>query len=185
MYISTCAVPHAHCACGDELAGRRSRQRKIDRLVASFEEYRRRTCHALDGDSRNVARLRPLGWGAAAFTRFAVGQEFMACRAVAREASEGWWAVKVSNLRPSACKADALPAELTAQSRQPSPARCIPALRRGASTSPHCCCGPTTPDRKRLSTARREGPGRTTTRAKYEIRFTEWGRAGRPHRGGP
>jgi hypothetical protein len=33
----------------------------------------------------------------------------------ATEASEAWWAVKVSNLRPSACKADALPTELTAQ----------------------------------------------------------------------
>ena len=55
-----------------------------------------------------------LGYDAVAFPRFAVGQEFVASRAVAREASEGWWAVKVSNLRPSACKADALPAELTA-----------------------------------------------------------------------
>ncbi len=26
-----------------------------------------------------------------------------------------WWAVQGSNLRPSACKADALPAELTAR----------------------------------------------------------------------
>src|SRR6516225_6313942 len=42
---------------------------------------------------------------------------------------------------------------------------------------------PDHPDRKRLSTTRREGPGRATTRAKYEIRFTEWERAGRPHRG--
>jgi hypothetical protein len=31
---------------------------------------------------------------------------------------EAWWAVKVSNLRPSACKADALPTELTARLRR-------------------------------------------------------------------
>src|SRR5438874_5235686 len=35
-------------------------------------------------------------------------------QASARQANEGWWAVKDSNLRHSACKADALPAELTA-----------------------------------------------------------------------
>ena len=45
-------------------------------------------------------RLRPSGYGAAAFSRFA---------------SEGWWAVKGSNLRPYRCKRYALPAELTAR----------------------------------------------------------------------
>src|ERR1700730_10645834 len=41
-----------------------------------------------------------MGFGAAAFARFAC---------------EGWWAVTDSNRRHSACKADALPTELTAQ----------------------------------------------------------------------
>src|SRR5665213_1631423 len=47
----------------------------------------------------NSARLRPSGYGAAAFSRFA---------------SEGWWAVTGSNRRPYRCKRYALPAELTA-----------------------------------------------------------------------
>ena len=57
-------------------------------------------------------RFRPLAFGAAAFARFAAMR--MACRAVAREASEGWWAVTDSNRRHPACKAGALPTELTA-----------------------------------------------------------------------
>src|SRR5437867_8897705 len=36
----------------------------------------------------------------------------LACRAVACEASEGWWSQAGSNLRPLACHASALPAEL-------------------------------------------------------------------------
>src|SRR5215510_2805859 len=37
---------------------------------------------------------------------------YRACRAVAREASEGWWSQAGSNRRPLACHASALPAEL-------------------------------------------------------------------------
>src|SRR5450631_2309631 len=36
----------------------------------------------------------------------------VACRAVACEASEGWWSQAGSNRRPLACHASALPAEL-------------------------------------------------------------------------
>jgi hypothetical protein len=43
-----------------------------------------------------IARLAPNGMGSV-------------CRAVAREVSEGWWAVTGSNRRHPACKAGALP----------------------------------------------------------------------------
>jgi len=46
------------------------------------------------------ARLRPLGFGAAAFAPFARRDRVLACLAVAREASEGWWARQDSNLQP-------------------------------------------------------------------------------------
>ena len=39
----------------------------------------------------------------------------LACRAEAREASEGWWSRSGSNRRPQACKARALPTELRPQ----------------------------------------------------------------------
>src|SRR5215469_8655802 len=39
---------------------------------------------------------------------------WLACRTLAREASEGWWAVTDSNRRPLRCKRSALPTELTA-----------------------------------------------------------------------
>ena len=42
----------------------------------------------------------------------AVRVEPLACRAVARAASEGWWSQSGSNRRPHACKARALPTEL-------------------------------------------------------------------------
>ena len=58
------------------------------------------------------ARLRPAGFGAAAFAHFATIDLRVACRAVAREASEGWWSQAGSNRRPLACHASALPAEL-------------------------------------------------------------------------
>src|SRR6478609_2871737 len=58
------------------------------------------------------ARLRPLGYAAAAFACFATIVLGVACRAVAREASEGWWSQAGSNRRPLACHASALPAEL-------------------------------------------------------------------------
>ena len=44
-----------------------------------------------------LRRLRPLGFGAAAFTRFA---------------SEGWWSQAESNRRPLECHSSALPTEL-------------------------------------------------------------------------
>src|SRR5690348_4089270 len=42
--------------------------------------------------SREPVRLRPSGFGATAFAHFATIDWRVACRAVAREASEGWWA---------------------------------------------------------------------------------------------
>jgi hypothetical protein len=45
------------------------------------------------------ARLRQ-GYGVAAFTRFARRDRGLACLAVAREASEGWWASLDSNQEP-------------------------------------------------------------------------------------
>jgi hypothetical protein len=50
--------------------------------------------------SRGSARLRPMGFDAATFSRFA---------------SEGWWSRSGSNRRPQACKARALPTELRPQ----------------------------------------------------------------------
>jgi hypothetical protein len=38
------------------------------------------------------------GFGATAFAHFATMEDRMACLAVAREASEGWWARQGSNL---------------------------------------------------------------------------------------
>src|SRR4051812_34976566 len=58
------------------------------------------------------ARLRPLGYGAAAFACFATRGHGVACRAVACEASEGWWSQAGSNRRPRHCERRALPAEL-------------------------------------------------------------------------
>src|SRR5882724_12824938 len=52
---------------------------------------------------RAVARGEPafaqVGFGAAASARIATLDRWMACRAVACEASEGWWGKKDSNLR--------------------------------------------------------------------------------------
>src|SRR5262249_26787451 len=90
-----------------------------------------------------------------------------------------WWAVKVSNLRPSACKADALPTELTAHPCRPLPAtglpRCMPAMRNGARRLAQAFAtlllrpdhtGPQTFAHELI-----ESPGRATVRANYEIRF--------------
>src|SRR5690242_8111687 len=41
----------------------------------------------------------------------------LACRAVAREASEGWWSQAGSNRRPRECHSRALPSELWPHSR--------------------------------------------------------------------
>ena len=41
-----------------------------------------------------------MGFGVAAFARFAFERPMLACLAVAREASEGWWARQDSNLQP-------------------------------------------------------------------------------------
>src|SRR6266478_1114604 len=59
-----------------------------------------------------ATRLRPSGYDAAAFACFATMDLGVACRAVACEASEGWWSQAGSNRRPLACHASALPAEL-------------------------------------------------------------------------
>src|SRR5690242_9068057 len=103
----------------------------------------------------------------------------LARRAVAREASEGWWAVKVSNLRPSACKADALPTELTAHSCRLClrlPARCRPASRAGARPLAQALAtlllppdhtGPQTFAHNPMKSL-----GGATVQANYEIRFT-------------
>src|SRR5262245_10938137 len=56
-------------------------------------------------------RLRPAGFGATAFADFAT-RGYRACRAVAGEASEGWWSQAGSNRRPRHCERRALPAEL-------------------------------------------------------------------------
>jgi hypothetical protein len=48
---------------------------------------------------RLPVRLRPSGYGATAFARFALERLGLACPAVAREASEGWWGRQDSNLR--------------------------------------------------------------------------------------
>jgi hypothetical protein len=41
-----------------------------------------------------------MGFGVAPFTRFAFERPVLACLAIAREASEGWWARQDSNLQP-------------------------------------------------------------------------------------
>ena len=52
------------------------------------------------------------GYAGTAFAHFATREPGVACPAVAREASEGWWSQAGSNRRPLACHASALPAEL-------------------------------------------------------------------------
>src|SRR6266404_9648572 len=47
--------------------------------------------------TKDGARLRPSGYAAAAFACFATIEFGLACRAVACEASEGWWARQGSN----------------------------------------------------------------------------------------
>src|SRR6266571_6148333 len=47
----------------------------------------------------STVRLRPSGFGATAFASFAPQPLVLACRAEAREASEGWWGRQDSNLR--------------------------------------------------------------------------------------
>src|ERR1700726_975663 len=44
--------------------------------------------------------------------RCATDQDYAACRAVARVASEGWWSQAESNRRPLECHSSALPTEL-------------------------------------------------------------------------
>src|SRR5882762_155157 len=58
-----------------------------------------------------------MGFGVAAFTRFALQPSELACRAVAREASEGWWARQDSNLQPDRYERPALTIELQAPPR--------------------------------------------------------------------
>jgi hypothetical protein len=57
--------------------------------------------------------------GATAFAHFAAREPGVACRAVAREASEGWWSQAGSNRRPHHCERCALPAELWPRTRRP------------------------------------------------------------------
>ncbi len=59
--------------------------------------YRRATGTPRRELAAALRRLRPLGFGAAAFTRFA---------------SEGWWSQAESNRRPLECHSSALPTEL-------------------------------------------------------------------------
>src|SRR6202049_4530164 len=75
------------------------RARHVEWAYTAFAATRKTkmACRAVAGGG---CPLRPnMGFGAAAFARFAC---------------EGWWAVTDSNRRHSACKADALPTELTA-----------------------------------------------------------------------
>src|ERR1700693_407531 len=55
---------------------------------------------ACQAEAAEMDRHCPVGFGAAAFPRFA---------------SEGWWSRSGSNRRPQACKARALPTELRPQ----------------------------------------------------------------------
>src|SRR6202790_4302574 len=82
---------------------------RVDRRKPSYEiAFRAVTCEMFT----DRARLRPLGYGAAAFACFATREHGVPCGAVACEASEGWWSQAGSNRRPLACHASALPAEL-------------------------------------------------------------------------
>src|SRR5258707_11706259 len=58
------------------------------------------------------ARRRLSGYAAAASAASATIGHGVACRAVACEASEGWWSQAGSNRRPRHCERRALPAEL-------------------------------------------------------------------------
>ena len=58
-------------------------------------------------------RLRQ-GFGATAFARFRYDGPKLACQAVARFASEGWWARQDSNLQPDRYERPALTIELQA-----------------------------------------------------------------------
>jgi hypothetical protein len=102
--ILMCARPRQHCASLDVSPGPLSRQRSNVRDIFGPEEYIHtscgllRACRAVAARTMS-ARLRAMRYGAAA--------------SAAR--SEGWWAVTDSNRRHPACKAGALPTELTAR----------------------------------------------------------------------
>ena len=72
--------------------------RRISEFISDYQ----RLAGLPSRSSRQPARLRPAGYGAAAFSRFA---------------SEGWWSRSGSNRRPQACKARALPTELRPRAR--------------------------------------------------------------------
>ena len=89
------------CAYGLTLHSRcQSRTPKAWKLstTAILHPIARMACRAEARGS--LVRLRPLGFGGTAFSRFA---------------SEGWWSQTGSNRRPHACKARALPTELWPQ----------------------------------------------------------------------
>ena len=80
-------------------------------------EFRGEAAAAVYGEVRGSrfvrtcqARLRPSGYGGQP-SPFATELR-VACRAEAREASEGWWSQAGSNRRPRHCERRALPAEL-------------------------------------------------------------------------
>jgi hypothetical protein len=86
-------VPHAHCACEDGIADRPRHRNNTDPVVVSCEEYRPRSFRALICTiSRQRSPPSPFGLRRGSLRSLKHG---LACRAVARKASEGWWAVKV------------------------------------------------------------------------------------------
>src|SRR5580704_15355825 len=84
---------------------------------------------------RPQARLRPLGFGAAAFARFGLRKTELACRAVAREASEGWWGRKDSNLRSHEA-ADLQSAPFATRDTPPFRRHCAAPAKRGGTQTP-------------------------------------------------
>src|SRR5882762_7707533 len=94
-----------------------------------------------------------MGFGVAAFTRFALQPSELACRAVAREASEGWWARQDSNLQPDRYERPALTIELQAPPRAAAQRR----RSNGAGTVYRVLGNPAMPERPDI---RRSSPGR-------------------------
>src|SRR5262245_22604109 len=86
----------AQIACNPDIIASRKCDASPDVNTASWEASP--ACRAVAGG--NTARLRPSGYGVAAFTRFA---------------SEGWWAREDSNLQPDRYERPALTIELRAR----------------------------------------------------------------------
>lgn len=90
----------------------------------------------------------PLTGGETAFARFALERVGLACLAVAREASEGWWGRQDSNLR-SHKTADLQSAPFATRDTPPSQQRHEPSAQGGGGQNHRYGAEPASPTTKR------------------------------------